>query len=81
MSLGTKGNYKEGREIFLAIVLLCNYKLAWASGSKATGLRQFSKVRSSKRDFVDRCKFHCFCESECESVFIKYLDRLGATVR
>ena len=32
-----------------------------ASGSKAAGLRQFSKVRSSKRDFVDRCKFHCCC--------------------
>ena len=23
VSLGTKGNYKEGKEIFLAIVLLC----------------------------------------------------------
>ena len=32
-----------------------------ASGSKAAGLRQFSKVRSSKRDFVDRCTFHCCC--------------------
>ena len=28
VSLGTKGNYEEGREIFLAIVLLCNYKLS-----------------------------------------------------
>ena len=71
-----------------------------ASGSKAAGLRQFSKVRSSKRDFVDRCKFHCCCTllqlcmlpyrnlsyancrmRKCESVFNKYLDRLGATVR
>ena len=32
-----------------------------ASGSKAAGLRQFSKVRSSKRDVVDRCTFHCCC--------------------
>ena len=32
-----------------------------ASGSKAAGLRQFSKVRSLKRDFVDRCTFHCCC--------------------
>ena len=36
VSLGTKVNYKEGLEIFLAVVSF---------------LRQFSKVRSSKRDF------------------------------
>ena len=32
-----------------------------ASGSKAAVLRQFSKVRSSKRDVVDRCTIHCCC--------------------
>ena len=32
-----------------------------AGGSKAAGFWQFSKVRSSKRDFVDRCTFHCCC--------------------
>ena len=61
VSLGTKENYKEGKEIFLVIVLLCFVNCLVASGSKAAGLRQFSKVRSSKRDFVDRCTFHCCC--------------------
>ena len=36
-------------------------KVKVASGSKAARLRQFSKVRSSERDFVDRCTFHCCC--------------------
>ena len=61
VSLGTKENYKEGKEIFLVIVLLCFVNCLVASGSKAAGLRQFSKVRSSKRDVVDRCTFHCCC--------------------
>ena len=41
--------------------LSCCVNCLVASGSKAAGLRQFSKVRSLKRDFVDRCKFHCCC--------------------
>ena len=41
--------------------LSCCVNCLVASGLKAAGLRQFSKVRSLKRDFVDRCKFHCCC--------------------
>ena len=41
--------------------LSCCVNCLVASGSKAAGLRQFSKVRSSKRDVVDRCTFHCCC--------------------
>ena len=41
--------------------LSCCVNCLVASGSKAAGLRQFSKVRSLKRDFVDRCTFHCCC--------------------
>ena len=39
-----------------------------ASGSKVAGLRQFFKVRSSKRDFVERCTFHVvahYCSFVC----------------
>ena len=82
MSLGTEGNYKEGKELLIAIVLVCNCLVA--SGSKA-------EVRSSKRDFVHRSTFHCCCTlvylcmlqkfelypncrmRNCESVFIKTL--------
>ena len=60
VSLGTKGNYKKGKELFLARLSWCVNCLV-ASGSKAAGLRQFSKVRSSKRDFVHRFTFHCCC--------------------
>ena len=48
--LGTKGNYKEGKELFLAVVLPC--KLSCGSWIESGRLRQFSKVRSSKRDFM-----------------------------
>ena len=53
MLLGTKESYKEGKELLLAIVLPCVNCIV-ASESKA-------KVRSSKRDFVHRSKFHCCC--------------------
>ena len=45
VSLGRKENYKEGKEIFLAIVL-------WLVDRKRG---------SSKRDFVDRCTLRCCC--------------------
>ena len=59
VSLGTKRNYKKVK----------NYSqpLSWcvsclvASGSKAAGFREFSKVHSLKRDFVHQSTFHCCC--------------------
>ena len=83
-SLGTKENYKEGQELFLAIVLVC--KLSCSQWIESGGLRQFSK-----RDFVHRFTSHCCCTllplcmlqkfefypncrmRKCESVFIKTL--------
>ena len=44
MSVGTKGNCRKGQELFLAIFLVCKSDGLVASGSKAAGLRQFSKV-------------------------------------
>ena len=58
VSLGTK-RMKEVEKYSQR--LPCCVNCLVACGSKAAGLRQFSKVRSSKRDFVDRCKFHCCC--------------------
>ena len=88
MSLGTEGNYKEGKELLLVIVLNWCVNCLVASGSKAD-----HEVRSSKRDFVHRSTFHCCCTlvhlrmlqkfefypncrmRNCESVFIKTLGR------
>ena len=86
VSLGTEENYKEGKELLLAIVLNWCVNCLVASGSKAD-----HEVRSSKRDFVHRSTFHCCCTlvhlcmlqkfefypncrmRHCESVFIKTL--------
>ena len=56
-----------------------------ASGSKVAGLRQFFKVRSSKRDFVERCTFHVvahYCSFVCyrNLSFIRTVERENVRV-
>ena len=65
MLLGTKGNYKEGKELFLAIVLSCVNCLV-ASGSKATGCGSFLKcvvrnvILSIDANFIVVARYYSF---------------------
>ena len=71
VSLGTKGKYKEGKEIFLAIVLLC--KLSMRISLLLDVIYTALYVTIQKFEFYANCRMR-----KCESVFIK---TLGATVR
>ena len=71
VSLGTKGKYKEGKEIFLAIVLLC--KLSMRISLLLDVIYTALYVTIQKFEFYANCRMR-----KCETVFIK---TLGATVR
>ena len=84
MSLGTKGNYKEGKEIFLAIVLLCKLSCGYLVDRKRPGCGSFLKcvvrnmMLSFDADFIVVAHYYSFvCDRNLSFIRTVELENVG----